>query len=68
MGTETSSFSVVKDISERKRAQKALIDSDARYRGILENLQDAYIRADNDGKIIMASPSAARMYRIRFTQ
>jgi PAS domain S-box-containing protein len=63
-GNKTSSFSVVKDITKRKRAQKALIDSDARYRGILENLQDGYIRADKDGKIIMASPSAARMYRI----
>ena len=46
-GNKTSSFSVVKDITERKRAQKALIDSDARYRSILENLQDGYIRADN---------------------
>jgi two-component system, chemotaxis family, sensor kinase Cph1 len=33
------------------------------YRSILENIQDAYIRADKDGNIIMASPSAARMYR-----
>ncbi|UTB34088.1 MAG: PAS domain S-box protein [Methanobacterium sp. ERen5] len=29
----------------------------------MENLQDSYLRADNDGTIIMASPSAACMFR-----
>ncbi len=35
----------------------------ATYPSILDNLQDAYIQSDNDGIIIMANPSAARMYR-----
>ena len=33
-----------------------------KYKSILDNIQDAYIRADNDGKIIMVSPSAVRLY------
>ncbi len=37
-------------------------ECDDKYRSILENIQDAYIRADNDGKIIMVSPSAVRLY------
>ncbi|MTK64424.1 MAG: PAS domain S-box protein, partial [Methanobacterium sp.] len=37
--------------------------SEKKYRNIIENLQDAYIRADNGGTIIMASPSAARMFK-----
>src|SRR5690606_20478272 len=32
------------------------------YRGILDNLQDAYFRSDNEGLIIMASQSAANIY------
>ena len=37
--------------------------SEERFRSIIENIQDAYMRADEKGTIIMASPSAARMYR-----
>jgi PAS domain S-box-containing protein len=40
-----------------------LKESEDRYRSILENIQDAYIRADKEGNITMASPSASRMYR-----
>jgi PAS domain S-box-containing protein len=51
------------DITDHKKSEKALKESEGRYRSIIENIQDAYIRADREGKIIMASPSAARMYR-----
>jgi PAS domain S-box-containing protein len=42
--------------------------SEERFRSIIENIQDAYMRADKEGTIIMASPSAARMYRFNSTQ
>ena len=41
---------------------EALKDSEKSYRNIIENIQDAYIRSDKDGNVIMASPSAARIY------
>ena len=47
---------------ELLKINKALEMSEKRYRNILDNLQDAYIRADKSGIIIMANPSAARMY------
>ncbi len=47
---------------ELLKINKALEMSEKRYRNILDNLQDAYIRADKDGNIIMASPSAAHIY------
>ncbi len=38
-------------------------ESEIKYRGIINNLQYAYIRSDREGKITMASPSAARMFK-----
>jgi PAS domain S-box-containing protein len=56
------------DITERKKAEEALIESEERFRSILDNIQDAYMRADKEGTILMASPSAAHMYRFNSTQ
>ncbi len=47
----------------KHQMEKKLQKSEDRYRSILENLQDAYFRADKEGNIIMVSPSAAIMYR-----
>ena len=47
---------------ERQRALAALTASEALTRGILENAQDAYVRADLDGRILMVSPSAVGLY------
>jgi PAS domain S-box-containing protein len=52
------------DITERKHAVDALRESEERYRSILENLQDGYIRANKEGIVIMASPSVAHMYGV----
>ena len=43
--------------------EEALKESERRYRTIIENLQDASLRGDKEGRIVMASPSASRMYR-----
>jgi PAS domain S-box-containing protein len=50
------------DITGRKKAEEALRESEERFRSILENNQDGYVRADKEGIITMVSPSAARMY------
>ncbi|MGZ7136445.1 MAG: PAS domain S-box protein, partial [Methanobacterium sp.] len=39
-----------------QKVNKELKESEKRYRSIIENVQDAYFRADKDGKIIIASP------------
>ncbi len=67
-------YAVITDLSEQKHQEelnkslKALEVSEERYRSIIENVQDAYIRADTEGIIILASPSAARMYRYNSPQ
>ena len=45
------------DITERKRIEVALRESEQRYRDIFESLQDVYFRLDLDGNIRMMSPS-----------
>lgn len=47
----------------RHSMDEKLKKSEKKYRNIIENLQDAYLRADNNGTIIMASPSAASMFK-----
>ncbi|MDD4138125.1 MAG: PAS domain S-box protein [Methanoregula sp.] len=51
---------VFDDISERKRAEDALKESEEKYRTILENMQDLFYRTDLNGKITMMSPAGAR--------
>ncbi len=46
----------------KHKTEIKLKESEKQYRSILENIQDAYIRVNKDGNIIMASPSAASMY------
>ena len=43
-------------ITGRKQAEEALIKSEARFRGIYENLQDVYIETAMDGVILDVSP------------
>ncbi len=51
---------VFRDISERKRAEQALRESEAKYRTIFENVQDIYYRTDEKGIITEISPAAER--------
>ncbi|HET6462134.1 MAG TPA: PAS domain S-box protein, partial [Syntrophales bacterium] len=51
---------VAQDITERKRADEALRESENKYRKIFENVQDIFYQTDNEGKIIDISPSIER--------
>ena len=48
---------IAHDITERKRAERALKDSEEKYRGIFENVQDVYYETLLDGTILEVSPS-----------
>lgn len=49
--------SVYMDITEKKRAEGLLRQSEIDYRSVIENIQDVFYRSDLDGRLIMASPS-----------
>lgn len=48
------------DITERKRIEEALRESEGKYRRIFENVQDVFYQVDNRGNILDISPSIER--------
>lgn len=50
------------DVTERKKAEAALHESEARKRGILETALDAIVTIDHTGKIVEANPAAERLF------
>ncbi len=52
---------IIRDISERKAAQKALEMSEARYRGIIEHATDGIFTADKDGRFVYANDVACQL-------
>lgn len=67
-GTTTSVTTTFTDITDRKRAEEATamaqlqqLESEHRYRSIIDNMQDAFYRADASGLLTMVSPSGVRL-------
>lgn len=51
-----------RDMTERKRAENELRESEQRYRGIFEATTDAVLIFDPHGRIVSANPRAYQMY------
>ena len=49
------------DITERKRAEAALRESEERFRGIFENAVVGVYRTSPEGRVLMANPALVRM-------
>lgn len=53
---------VVRDVTEQQLAQKALRESEARYRLVAETASDAIITIDESGQILFANPAAEKIF------
>ncbi|MDR3539575.1 MAG: diguanylate cyclase [Desulfosporosinus sp.] len=54
--------SVIRDITERKQAEEALMESEEKYRSILNASPDDITITDLEGRILMVSPAAKKMF------
>ncbi len=57
-GRPTGMISIVRDISERKKTEEALNESEMRYRNLVESLSDLVWEVDGTGTFTYVSPNA----------
>ena len=58
---EVKVIELVRDITERKRAEEALRQNEEKYRTILENIEDAYYEVDLPGNLTFFNDSLCRL-------
>jgi PAS domain S-box-containing protein len=64
VGGERLATVILRDITERKAAEDALIESRKRMEGIVESAMDAMITVDEDQRIVLFNPAAERMFGV----
>jgi PAS domain S-box-containing protein len=62
-GEFLSFLGVARDITENKKSEKALRESETKYRTILNDITDGYFEIDLMGNLIFCNPAFARMLR-----
>ncbi|MDH3394362.1 MAG: PAS domain S-box protein, partial [Desulfobulbaceae bacterium] len=55
------SIMVFQDITEKKHIERALVESEEKYRSLIENMPDVTWRADVDGNLLFVSPNLKKV-------
>ncbi len=61
-GGQEHLLGLVRDVTDRKRAEEALRESEARMRAIFDTSADALVVYSADGAVVAANPTAERVY------
>ncbi len=61
-GNPLGVVSIIDEITERKRLEQALKESEERYRTLVETASTAIIALDENGRIILYNPSAEQIF------
>ncbi len=61
-GTLRGFSKVTRDLTERRKVEEALRDSEGRFRSLVETAQDAIVSADTQGTIVSFNPAAERIF------
>ena len=64
VGGERLATVILRDITERKAAEDALLESRRRMEGIVESAMDALITVDERQRIVLFNPAAERMFGV----
>ena len=63
-GNPIGIVSIIDEITQRKRLEQALKESEERYRTLVETASTAIIAIDENGNILLYNPSAEQIFQL----